>query len=268
MLRQLLPPLLLLNFAITAILPVEQAVADIKPISHPIVKPTIPKIPVTLPKQLRIDPTEIKIFDRLHLQRIPQDCFATSGTGASAMLRGAPVVYGFQHWTDAKCYEWYSHVMRTLVYFGNIQPSGQIFPTERTIVKATLFYRLRENGTQYSAHSGVDPGQPEKFELEHTKDGKAMDVCSGQLVIPTSDVRSLPEDTLPPGTKRGLLPNVGAQNGVFRMDITDLYKDWYFRKTPHYGIIFAGSFEKDVTDRDTQCTSMIDNVYISVDYQD
>lgn len=268
MLNPVLFPLLLLSLAIIAMLPVKRAVADIKPISTPVIRPNVPKIPVILPKQLRVNPTETKIFDRFHLQRLPQDCFATSGTAASAMLRGAPVVYGFQHWTDEKCYEWYSHVMRTLIYFGDIQPAGQIFPTDLNIVKATLFYTLRENGTQYTPYKGVDPGQPEKFELTRLKDGRVTDICSGQLVIPTSDARSLPQDTLPPGTKRGLLPNVGAQNGVFRVDITDLYKDWHFRRTPHYGIILAGSFETDVVDRATQCTSVIDNVYINVEYQD
>lgn len=268
MLGQRFPFLLLLSCVLTTIVPAARAIADLKPIPNPVIKPNLPTVPITLPKRQRVDPTQIKIFDRFHTRELEESCFATSGTGASALFRGAPVVYGFQHWADPKCNMWYSHVMRTLVYFGTIQPPGQIFPLDRNIVRATLFYTLRENGTQYTPHSGVGAAQPEKFELERTKDGRAMDICSGQLIIPTSDSRSLPEDTLPPGTKRGLLPNVGAQNGLFRIDITDLYKDWFYGKTPHYGMIFAGSFETDVTDRDTQCTSVVDNVYITVEYQD
>jgi hypothetical protein len=204
-------------------------------------------------KRMNVAPTEIRVHDSFRRRYLEEDCLPTSGLGLAGRGPGR-IISGFQHGQDPVCHEWWRHNVRSVLYFGSIQEG--LFPVERNIVRATLVYTLREN---YITERGPF--------RDTAPDGRVVDVCAGRILRATSDVRGVPEDVLPDGEDLGFVPNVGSTRGTMRLDITELYKNWYVRAIPHHGFIFRGSWEMHEPDpSDKTCLSVYENPYIEVEY--
>ncbi|MGZ3789226.1 MAG: hypothetical protein ACXVLQ_11925 [Bacteriovorax sp.] len=226
------------------------ALADITrgPIPNPIPRPPIPTPIPTF--KMEYHPTLVRIFDKMDLSK---NC-SNSGLGSDSMFRGAQGVTGYDSFHDS-CGARVYHEFRTALAFNDI--TGNLFPADIDIISATLNFKLNENG--------IAPGV---FKLDHDQTGKTQNHCRIDLLLANSDWTKLAEGTLPSSNVfLANAPFLGYPNGQFRIDITEKFKDLYFRRAPNMGFILKGETPDIIPDNNVQCTSLIGDFIINVQYR-
>lgn len=218
------------------------------PVPNPIPRP----IPTPIPTyKLEYHPSLIKIFDKTDVS----DHCSNSGIASDAVFRGAEGITGYDAFHDG-CNARIFHEFRTGVAFADI--TGNLFPTDIEIISATLSFKLNENGTA-----------PGTFGLDHdATTGRPKNHCRVDLYLADSDWSKLAYESLP-SSKIFLanFPFVGLGNGQFRADITQKFKDLYFRKIPNLGFILFGDTPDRIPETNVQCTSLMSDFIINVQYR-